>query len=78
MTRPAPIPSLPLAGTRALVRAAAGLRAAFVAIDEARRVRRTIRMLQGLSDHALHDIGVARGEIEAVARGRSGHPRRRN
>lgn len=70
------MPSRPLAGTRPLGRVAAALRALLTAIDEARRVRRTMRMLHGLSDHALHDIGVARGEIEAVARGQSGHRRR--
>jgi len=31
------------------------------------RTRRTAKLLRGLSDHQLADIGVARAEIDAVA-----------
>jgi uncharacterized protein YjiS (DUF1127 family) len=33
-----------------------------------RRYREALRQLSQLSDHELSDIGIGRGEIEAVAR----------
>jgi len=34
--------------------------------------RATVRMLSGLNDHTLKDIGMARGEIQSVVYGRRG------
>jgi uncharacterized protein YjiS (DUF1127 family) len=33
------------------------------------RRRRDARLLSGLSDHVLHDIGITRSDIERVVRG---------
>jgi uncharacterized protein YjiS (DUF1127 family) len=44
----------------------------------ARKGRRaTVYMLRSLDDHALHDIGVHRSEIESLVYGRSGERQRR-
>jgi uncharacterized protein YjiS (DUF1127 family) len=37
-------------------------------LDERRRYRATVRELDALDDEILADVGVARGEIESVAR----------
>lgn len=37
--------------------------------NERRRIARTIAELEALSDHELADIGLARADIERVARG---------
>jgi uncharacterized protein YjiS (DUF1127 family) len=44
------------------------LAAAWGAIIRRRRVRRTQRALEELSDRTLHDIGLSRSEISSVAR----------
>ena len=39
--------------------------------------RATVRMLAGLDDHMLKDLGMARGEIQSVVYGRRGERLRR-
>jgi len=43
-------------------------------VAAARRARRNARALQQLSDRMLQDIGIARGEIEEIARARAARP----
>ena len=40
---------------------------------ERRRNREGARQLEAMSDHALNDIGLARGDIQAVRRGEISH-----
>ena len=50
-------------------RRAAGLLARFNRwLEDRRRYRATLRALEALDDELLADIGILRGEIEAVAR----------
>jgi uncharacterized protein YjiS (DUF1127 family) len=54
----------------------AGLLARFNAWrEERRRYRATVRELNALDDVILADVGVARGEIEAIARHVAAHRR---
>lgn len=36
--------------------------------EDRRRYRTTVRALEALDDHVLADVGVARGEIDTIAR----------
>jgi uncharacterized protein YjiS (DUF1127 family) len=42
-----------------------------------RAQRATVQMLNGLDDHMLKDLGMARGEIQSVVYGRRGERRHR-
>jgi uncharacterized protein YjiS (DUF1127 family) len=64
-------PSFPLA-----VRIGLAIASCWQRLAERRRNRLTIRMLEGLSDRMLHDIGIDRSEITSVVwrRGTDRHP----
>jgi len=54
----------------------AGLLASFNRwLENRRRYRATVRELEALDDDILADVGVARGEIESVARRVAAHRR---
>lgn len=72
--------TLPLAEpTPGLLRRAATTLARLVrAYIQRRTLRSTVRILQGMDDRMLADIGMRRGEIHSIVYGSAGDPTRRS
>jgi uncharacterized protein YjiS (DUF1127 family) len=58
----------PAPGRAVWARARAGLAGLIGALAREREIRRSMKHLASLDDHALRDIGLTRGDIERVVR----------
>ncbi len=60
----------PAAARPSVFRPLAALASAWRRLDRERRLRATIHALECLPDRSLRDIGLERGDIAAIVRGR--------
>ncbi len=63
-----PSPSIAATVTRVVREASRIVRRVALALDRQRRINDAVKVLSGLDDHVLQDMGVARGGIAAAAR----------